>query len=200
MRWVLRFIMLCFSTISNLKSKKILRKKQRFSEKSIHNFTDSNYESNYRRSTWKTLEASLLFVHFCKTFDSLHFHFNWQASKISNRFYIPHLLKVILIYAKRRRGLLSISYRSYGLFPNCCCVSITEWMQRMNADWTHREKDWWELQKNAMWYFEQILEAMPYKKAAVWPLTFDLRKHPRRSKHMGDYWRSKDEFISEVLL
>ena len=36
---------------------------------------------------------------------------------------------------------------------------------------TIREKAWWELHKDAACYFKQILEAAPYKTAAVPPIS-----------------------------
>ena len=46
----------------------------------------------------------------------------------------------------------------------------------MGANKTPREKAKWELNKNARYCFEQILEATPHKTAAVWPLTSHLKK------------------------
>ena len=48
------------------------------------------------------------------------------------------------------------------------------------------EKARWELLKNAACCFEQILEAASYKTAAVWPLTFYLTNHPRKTNMT--YW------------
>ena len=44
----------------------------------------------------------------------------------------------------------------------------------MDTNKMHREKARWELCKNAMSYFEQILET-PRKTAVVWPLTSHLK-------------------------
>ena len=46
-----------------------------------------------------------------------------------------------------------------------------------------------ELPNDAMCYFEQILEAAPYKTATVRSLTSHLENHP-----------SKNKFINEILL
>ena len=41
----------------------------------------------------------------------------------------------------------------------------------MEFNETLEEKAWWELHKDATRCFEQILEAAPYKRATVLPLT-----------------------------
>ena len=51
-------------------------------------------------------------------------------------------------------------------------------MHHMDANKTHGEKTRWELHKNAMCYFEQILKATPLKTAAVPPLTSHLKNYP----------------------
>ena len=62
------------------------------------------------------------------------------------------------------------------------------------------EKASWELHKNDMGCFEQILEAALRKIAAVWPLTSYLTNHPRWTRHTRHCWRSKDKLISNVFL
>ena len=42
----------------------------------------------------------------------------------------------------------------------------------------HREKARWELHKNSIRYFEQILEIPYHKTKAVWSLTSHLTNHP----------------------
>ena len=66
--------------------------------------------------------------------------------------------------------------------------------------WTQEKKLKWKLNKNAACYFEQILEATTHKTAAVRPLTSQLKNHPRRTRHKGHCWRSKDELISDILV
>ena len=44
-------------------------------------------------------------------------------------------------------------------------------MRHLDADKTNREKPWWELQKNATSYFEQILDAILPETTTVRPLT-----------------------------
>ena len=60
----------------------------------------------------------------------------------------------------------------------------------MDADKIHREKSR-ELQRNAMIYSEQILEATSHKTAAVWSLTFPLKNYP--SKINKTCWRIKEK-------
>ena len=43
-------------------------------------------------------------------------------------------------------------------------------MQHLGSNETLGEKAWWELHKGAAYCFVQILEAAPYKTAAVQPL------------------------------
>ena len=66
----------------------------------------------------------------------------------------------------------------------------------MDADKAHREKARWELNKNAMNYIEQILEATSHKNLTPIPKTIQIRqtRHARHSR------RSKEELISDVLL
>ena len=54
-----------------------------------------------------------------------------------------------------------------------------------------------ELHKDAMCSFEQILEAAHNKTAAVRPLSSHLTNHT--IKIAGLCWRSKDEFVSNIL-
>ena len=59
----------------------------------------------------------------------------------------------------------------------------------------HEEKAWWELYKNAMCCFEEILKATHHKPATVWPLTSNLTSHPSKTikKHwelLGKYGRT----------
>ena len=54
-----------------------------------------------------------------------------------------------------------------GFLPSCSCVNTTAWMHHMDTNKMHRKKARRELCKNAMSYFEQILEATPHKTAAV---------------------------------
>ena len=71
----------------------------------------------------------------------------------------------------------------------------------MDANQTYWEKAKWELHKNAICYFERILEAAPHKTAAVQPLTSCLANHSSKTKkHAGSCWRSKDKYISNILL
>ena len=52
---------------------KILKKTNWFSENLIHNITDSDSPFSYRRSfCLKSLEVTIMFVDFSKTFDSIH--------------------------------------------------------------------------------------------------------------------------------
>ena len=55
-----------------------------------------------------------------------------------------------------------------------------------------------ELHKNAISYIEQILEATPHETAAVRSLTANTI-HIRWTSQVGYCWRSKDDFISDVL-
>ena len=56
----------------------------------------------------------------------------------------------------------------------------------LNANETNEEKARWELCKNAMCYFEQVLKATPHK--------------VRQTRHAGHCWRIKDEFLSDIHL
>ena len=56
--------------------------------------------------------------------------------------------------------------------PSCGCDHTTVWMHHLDSSKMHGEKARWELHKNALCCFEQILEATPYKTADVQPLLF----------------------------
>ena len=48
--------------------------------------------------------------------------------------------------------------------------------------------------------FERVLETTPNKTAALWPPTTHQETiQIRRTRHAGHCWRSKDEFISDIL-
>ena len=51
----------------------------------------------------------------------------------------------------------------------------------MDANKTNGEKARWELYKNAMSCFQQILNARPYKTEAVQLLTSHLQNHPNKT-------------------
>ena len=44
------------------------------------------------------------------------------------------------------------------------------------------------------------LEAAPHKVVAVRPLTTHQENYQRRTRHAGQYWRSRDELISDIFL
>ena len=48
-------------------------------------------------------------------------------------------------------------------FFQAMTVNTTVWMHHIDANKTHGEKARWEIYKNAVCYFEQILEATPQK-------------------------------------
>ena len=63
-----KFLLPYLSTVSNLKSRKFFGK----NGLGRYRWTDSDYPLNDRRSTWKNIEATRLFVDFSKAFDSIH--------------------------------------------------------------------------------------------------------------------------------
>ena len=65
---------------------------------------------------------------------------------------------------------------------SCGSVNITVWMHHMDANETHWDKARWELEKNAMSSFEQILEATPNETTTVRPLTFHFKNYPEQYK------------------
>ena len=52
-------------------------------------------------------------------------------------------------------------------FPSSGRVDTAIWVYHVDANLTYGEKVWRQLHKNAMSCIEQILEATPYKTAAV---------------------------------
>ena len=66
----------------------------------------------------------------------------------------------------------------------------------LDANKTHEEKARWELQKNATYCFEQILEETSHKTATLRPLASHFKKTHRSKRNMQGYcWRSKDELF-----
>ena len=55
---------------------------------------------------------------------------------------------------------------------------------RLHNAW--RKKTWWELDKNTLFCFEEILEATPYHTASLRPLTSHLKT--TREKQLLDEW------------
>ena len=75
---------------------------------------------------------------------------------------------------------------------------MTVLIPHMNANKIQGLKARWELHKNFTSYFEQILENTP-QNSSYMPNSSHLTNHPRQTRQFGHYWRSKDEFISNVL-
>ena len=48
-------------------------------------------------------------------------------------------------------------------------VNTAIWMHYMDANLMDGEKAWWQLHENAAGNIEQVLEATPYKSAAIQP-------------------------------
>ena len=62
------------------------------------------------------------------------------------------------------------------------------------------EKAWWQLYKNAASCIEQVLESTPHKTATLRPPTPIMKTiKVRRTRHAGHYWRSKGEFVGDIL-
>ena len=59
---------------------------------------------------------------------------------------------------------------------SCSHISTTAWLHHL--DFNEIE---WELHKDALCYFKQILEAVSFQTAAVWPLTFYLTNHSSKT-------------------
>ena len=74
--------------------------------------------------------------------------------------------------------MLIFSFFTYiynvGVFSSFSHVCTTVCLHHLNTHKMSGEKVTWELLKNAVCCFKQILEAAPYKTAAVQPLTFHL--------------------------
>ena len=89
-----------------------------------------------------------------------------------------------------------LSYKM-GIFPSCSCVSTIVYLHHLDSN----EKARWELHKNAVYYFEQILEAAPNKTAALRPLASYLINHSSMMNIIC--WallETKVKLISNVLL
>ena len=95
----------------------------------------------------------------------------------------------------------SLGWNKTEILPSCGRISIAVRLHHLDSNKTIREKTGWDVYKDAARCIKQILEATPYKTAAVWPSTSHLTNHPReKNSTSGHCWRSKDELISDVLL
>ena len=68
----------------------------------------------------------------------------------------------------------SLSKNRTRIAPNCIHVNTNVWLYKLEFSKTSGETTRWELYVAAVWCFEKILEAAPYRTAAVWPFTFHL--------------------------
>ena len=60
-------------------------------------------------------------------------------------------------------------------------VHAFAWCAPEDTNKTHREKTRWELHKNTISYFEQILEPTPQETTIVQPLTSHLKNYPSKT-------------------
>ena len=84
-----------------------------------------------------------------------------------------------------------------GILPSCSYVSTTVWVHYMDTNKMHGKKARQEPHKNAMCYFEQILEATPHKTAAVWSLTSHLTNHPSKTNKTWETLLEKQKWTHE---
>ena len=85
-----------------------------------------------------------------------------------------------------------------GILLSCGDIS-TVWLHFLDRNETLEEKGSWELHKNSICGFEQILLTAPNKTAVVRPLTSHLINHPRKAGKLYLHnWRNKDELINGV--
>ena len=78
---------------------------------------------------------------------------------------------------------------------SCSYFNTTLWLHHLKLKGKPGEKDQWELYKNAVCYFEQILEAAPYH---LPPITQTIQV--RWARQAGHCWWSKNKSISKILL
>ena len=96
-------------------------------------------------------------------------------------------------------------YSTFSRSPELCftikCCSVSYPGHSFFGEGSYPSAKWYSwCILNPTDYFEQILEAAPYKTATVRPLTSHLTVYLRRTRYAGHFWRSKDEHISNVLL
>ena len=65
-----------------------------------------------------------------------------------------------------------------GILTSCSCVSTTVWKHHL---YFNKTLGGGELYMNSVCFFEQILEAVPYKTAVVQSLTSHLSNHPNKT-------------------
>ena len=67
-----------------------------------------------------------------------------------------------------------------GILPSCSYVGTSVWLHYLDSYETLREKARCKLNKDAICWFEHILEATPNKTAAVQPLTSHFTNYPSK--------------------
>ena len=70
------------------------------------------------------------------------------------------------------------TYIQTQFLPSSDRVDTAIWMHYMNANRAAEEKAWRQLHKNTASNIEQVLEAAPYKTAAVRPPTTHHKNYP----------------------
>ena len=78
-------------------------------------------------------------------------------------------------------------------FQSVAGVHTTVWMNHMDVNKMLGEKARWELHKNAMSHFEQILVLTPYETNTVWSPNSHQKHYQRKTIHC---WRSKDKLMT----
>ena len=73
----------------------------------------------------------------------------------------------------------SLGWNKTEILPSCGRISIAVRLHHLDSNKTIREKTGWDVYKDGARCIKQILEATPYKTAAVWPSTSHLTNHPR---------------------
>ena len=95
---------------------------------------------------------------------------NFKAIFFNNLQIYPHLifdlLKAMSTYAELKHGLLMTSYKT-GSLPSFSHISTTVQLHKLDSKETLWEKARWELHKDSVYSFEQIMESTPYKTAVV---------------------------------
>ena len=86
---------------------------------------------------------------------------------------------------------------SQSTLPACNLVSNAVWLHHLDLNEMPGEKVRWELHKDIVCCFWQILEAEPYKTPTLGPLTFHLTNHPNNMSKICS--TTKEKLINDIL-
>ena len=156
------------------------------------NVDKMEYMRFYQRSHFSTLDGD--FLRLMKKFTNLGSNvlstekdINTRLSKAGSTINRPSVIWKSDIFDKTN-----------CIFPSCCRVHTTVWMNHLDADTAYWEKAWRQLYKDAMSYIKTIPEATAQKIAVEQLAATHLEDHPNETNKTDR--TLPEELISDVPL